>query len=145
MKKYVNGEYIEMAQEEIDAMKAEQLEYEKQNFYAEINAPLTDEKKLELFIASIPVLDKPQDMPRSRTGYLWKPMYDAEHNCFGWEEIEDPYYVPSQTGSYIDPIRYIDGMEVEQGLWYTDGDNLWECVKSGVADGFNSEWFDIIG
>ena len=49
------------------------------------------------------------------------------------------------SGDYLNPIPYTLNMEVQENLWYTDGDNIWECIKSGMPDDFNDkEYFDII-
>lgn len=139
MKKYVNGQYIEMTVNEIAEIKQTQSEL----FYTKLNEPLTSQQKLELFIESIPVLPQPKII--NRPGRVWKPMYDIENHCFGWEEIPDPYYTPTQNGSYIDPIMYIEGMAVTVNLWYKfDDENIWECIKTGENSSYSSEWFDIL-
>lgn len=135
--KYVNGQYVEMTEAELEARR----EFERQIFYNEMNQPLTEERKLALFISSIPVLEKPAD----RDGYLWKQMYDANNNCFGWEEVADPFYVPTVDGSYLHPIPFEEGMEVTEGLFYIfEDENIWECVKNGNGATRTKEWFDII-
>ena len=48
-------------------------------------------------------------------------------------------------GDYVNPIQYKGGMSVESGLFYTDGDNIWEAVKTGIPVSFeDTEYFDII-
>lgn len=122
---------------------AEQQAAERQAFYEEVNQPLTLVRKLELFVDSIPVL--PQPRAGSRPGYLWRPMYDSEGHCFGWEEIPDPYYTPTQSGTYIDPIPYTEGMAVTGGMWYKfPDDNIWEAVRSGSGSVYATDWFEII-
>lgn len=129
--------YREMTQEEIDGLEIN----EKEEFYKKMNEPLTSEKKLELLIESIPVLDKPENRP----GYLWKPIYNATGNCFGWEEIIDPYYTKTEDGDFTRPIHFEPGMVVVNHLFYTDGDDIWECIKSGEAFDFNDRnFFDVI-
>ena len=61
-----------------------------------------------------------------------------------WEYIA--IETPSQEdGTYLHPFTYQDEMEVVEFLWYTDGENIWECIKSGIPSGFNDgEYFDII-
>lgn len=87
------------------------------------------------------VLPRPADRP----GYKWVPLYNNDSQAIGWEEVIDYNYTPSSTGTYTDPIYYNDGMEVIAFQWYTDGDNIWEAVKSGVPAGFDDiEYFDII-
>lgn len=49
------------------------------------------------------------------------------------------------TGDYVNPIQYKAGMSVEEGLFYTDGDNIWEAMKTGTPVSFeDTEYFDII-
>lgn len=46
---------------------------------------------------------------------------------------------------YTKPITYKEGMSVSTGLWYTDGNDIWECKKDGVPGRFgDNEFFDVI-
>lgn len=48
-------------------------------------------------------------------------------------------------GDFLNPIPYTIGMEVEQGKFYTDGDNIWEAIKDGTSTTFDDpDFFDII-
>lgn len=97
--------------------------------------------KLSLLLDAIPVDNKPTDRP----GYMWKPIFNLANMKVGWEEVVDPDYNPTGSGTYVDPYVYEDGMTVEIGMWYTDGDNIWEAIKTGIPTGFDdSEYFDII-
>lgn len=80
------------------------------------------------------------------TGAVGNPIYLPESESSSvWEEIPDPDYVPTQSGTYIDPITYVIGMTVTNGLWYTDGNDIWECIADGMPTDFNDkEYFDII-
>lgn len=50
------------------------------------------------------------------------------------------------VGDYVNPIAYVSGMTVEQGKFYTNGDDIWEAIQSGVPAGFDDRtFFDIIG
>ena len=50
------------------------------------------------------------------------------------------------SGDYLNPIPYEVGMTVTVGLFYTDGDDIWECIKTGAPSGFDDKaYFDIIG
>lgn len=83
--------------------------------------------------------------PASRPGYMWEPIYSAEDSAIGWQEVVDPNYVPSHEGTYIDPIIYTEGMSVVTGLFYTDGEDIWEAIKDGIPANFSdAEYFDII-
>lgn len=140
MKKYINGQYVEMTAEEVAEMK----EQAKTAYYEEMNKPLTTEEKIRMVVESIPQMDKPQN----RDGYLWIPIYDRNNNVFGWTEVKDEFYVPTEDGSYINPFMYADGMKVMKGYWYKFSDgNVWECIKTEDAEGksqYTKEYFDII-
>ena len=131
--------FDETVSKEIEEMqKAEQ-----EAFYEEISRPLNDMEKLQLLVSSIPTLPQPRS---NRVGFLWKPMYDSEQNVFGWEEIPDPYYKKNEDGTYLDPILFEEGMYVITDLWYTDGEDIWECIKEGYPRYFaDKEFFDVIG
>lgn len=46
---------------------------------------------------------------------------------------------------YLRPITYVNGMEIISGLWYTDGEDTWEAIKSGTPVDFTDrEYFDIL-
>lgn len=46
---------------------------------------------------------------------------------------------------YTKPITYKEGMSVSTGLWYTDGNDIWEGKKDGVPGRFgDDEFFDVI-
>lgn len=48
-------------------------------------------------------------------------------------------------GDYTNPIPYEIGMGCAVGQFYTDGSDVWECIKNGTPDGFSDkEYFDII-
>lgn len=50
------------------------------------------------------------------------------------------------AGDYLNPIRYEAGMKVEKNMFYTDGENIWEAIKTGKPSGFDdTSYFDIIG
>lgn len=63
-----------------------------------------------------------------------------------WWEIPDPDYVPIFDGTnYLRPITYIVGMTVVNGLWYTDGENIWEATQTGIPFDFSdTNYFEII-
>lgn len=55
--------------------------------------------------------------------------------------------VVHETGDYLDPILYKDGMKIVEGKWYylDDKDLPHEAVKSGIPAGFNDkEYFDFV-
>lgn len=102
---------------------------------------LLDAVKKGVAFKGIEVLERPVDRP----GYKWVPLYDIDSNAVGWEEVVDYDWTPSANGTYIDPIGYDEGMEVIEGLWYTDCIDIWEAIKTGTPVNFNDkEYFDII-
>lgn len=59
------------------------------------------------------------------------------------EEVEKQ---ETPTGDYANPIAYEPETAVTAGLWYTDGEDIWECIADGVPTGFDdTEFFDIVG
>ena len=53
--------------------------------------------------------------------------------------------IKAPEGDYTSPILYEPDMSVEEGKFYTDGDDIWEAKKSGIPSGFDdTEYFDII-
>lgn len=142
MNKYVNGKIVPMTDGEIAEMEAQARQFEREQFYAEATRELDDAYKLELMMRSIPVQDKPAD----RAGYVWKPIYRNDGSGFGWEEVADPYYIPVNDGTdYTKPITWTAGMAVVTGLWYTDGEDIWDAIKDGVPASFaDREFFGII-
>lgn len=63
-----------------------------------------------------------------------------------WWEIPDPNYVPEFDGTdFLRPITWVNGMEIIDGLWYSDGIETWEAIKNGIPRDFtDKEYFDII-
>lgn len=109
---------------------------------------LSDEVVRQIFVDEIlNSIEVRREKPRSnKEGYILQQVYDSNEHAILWEYVEDPNYVKTESGTYIDPIVYTDGMEVEIDKWYTDGDNIWECIQSGVPNSFEDrEYFDIIG
>lgn len=79
-----------------------------------------------------------------KEGFILQQVYDAENHMIAWTYVPDPDYVVEE-GTYINPIQYVVGADVIEGKWYTDGDNIWEAIKSGIPSSFeDTEYFDII-
>lgn len=46
---------------------------------------------------------------------------------------------------YSYPIIWIEGMEVVSGLWYTNGEDIWAAIASGIPANFeDTNFFNII-
>nr|DAQ96398.1 MAG TPA: hypothetical protein [Caudoviricetes sp.] len=124
MKKYVNGEYIDMTAEEVAKMQQSQpgtvLE-------------LTNDKKLELMLAAIP--EEPMPDSESKLGYKWQPMYTPSSG-FAWELVEDPMAL----GTRQNPWYWVEGMAVKTGHHYTSNG---VAVYIALEDGVPPTWADL--
>ena len=60
-------------------------------------------------------------------------------------EIEKKDNDEMEKGDYLNPIHYTVGSFVKIGLFYTDGEDIWEAIKDGVPNNFDdTNFFDII-
>ena len=129
MKIYENGTVRDMTAEEIAEVQAMNLESAQPE-------ELTDEKKLSLFLASIPTQDTPSVEPK--LGYKWQPMYSSTAG-FAWELVEDP----TALGTKNNPWYWVDGMTVKVGHHYTtDGAAVCIALEDGVPPAWaDADWF----
>lgn len=82
--------------------------------------------------------------PSDKLGFDWDCTYIGEL-CVMKEYVKREEDEPSGDGSPWNPFSYTVGMAVEETMWYTDGEYIWECIKSGTPVDFSdSEYFDII-
>lgn len=52
--------------------------------------------------------------------------------------------VSQPMGDFLNPIIYAKGMECIVGMFYTNGEDIWECIKAGTPADFNDKrYFDI--
>lgn len=124
MKKYENGIYREVTAEEIAAMQESSMAAES------TIEPLTDAKKLELMLATIP--EKPMPTVEPKVGYKWQPMYTPSSG-FAWELVEDP----TALGTMKNPLYWLPGKAVKMGYHYTDGATIYVALENGVPSGFD--------
>lgn len=124
MKIYENGVIREMTAEEIAAMQESSMTAES------IIEPLTDAKKLELMLATIPEAPMPTAEPK--VGYKWQPMYTSSAG-FAWELVEDP----AALGTMKNPLYWLPGKAVKMGYHYTDGTTTYVALADGVPTGFD--------
>ena len=124
MKVCENGIYREVTAEEIAAMQESSMAAES------TIEPLTDAKKLELMLATIPEAPMPTVEPK--VGYKWQPMYTASAG-FAWELVKDP----NALGTMENPLYWLDGMAVKTGYHYTDGAATYVALEDGVPSGFD--------
>ena len=79
-----------------------------------------------------------------KAGYKLK-CYKIGDTVFKEIYVKDDEVIMNDGSDYTKPITYKDGMSVEKGLWYTDGSDVWECIKEGQPTSFSDkEYFDII-
>lgn len=103
-----------------------------------------DERSMVLnaIIDSVRIDEKPAE----KVGFLLVRRYDPAAHAIVWEFVEDPDYDhDTPDGSYLKPFTFIAPMPVTEGMWYTDGEDVWECVQSGLAESFTAPWLDVIG
>ena len=124
MKICENGVIREMTAEEIAAMQELSMAAES------TIEPLTDAKKLELMLATIPEAPMPTVEPK--VGYKWQPMYTTNAG-FAWELVKDP----NALGTMENPLYWLSGKAVKMGYHYTDGTTTYVALADGVPDGFD--------
>ena len=124
MYRILNGAKIKVTTEEIAAMQEMEMAAES------TNEPLTDEKKLELMLATIP--EEPMPTVEPKVGYRWQPMYTPSSG-FAWELVEDP----TALGTMKNPLYWLPGKAVKMGYHYTDGATIYVALENGVPSGFD--------
>lgn len=124
-----NGVIREMSAEEIAAMQKAQT-------YDRAVEPLTNERKLELILESIPTQDTPSVEPK--LGYRWKPMYSSTAG-FAWELVE----YPTALGTRQNPWYWVEGMAIKTGHHYTsNGAAVYIALEDGVPPAWaDPDWF----
>ena len=128
MKISENGIIREMTAAEIAAMQ-------ESSMAAELTIePLTDTKKLELLLATIP--EETMPTVEAKVGYKWQPMYTSSAG-FAWELVEDP----NALGTLKNPLYWLHGKAVKMGYHYTDGTTTYVALADGVPSGFNDATF----
>ena len=162
MKKYINGEYLELSAEEIAAMEAAQAAYEA----AERTRPLTLEEVNRMIIRqqinSLAVDDNTalrmrefypdwavgQDYPEGFKvqygGALYKVL-QAHTSQDGWEPENAPSLwaeiCESHAGTLTDPIPYNGNMALEAGKYYSQSGAVYLCTRDTV----NPVYSDLAG
>ena len=163
MKKYINGQYIEMTAEEIAAMEAEAARYEA----AERTRPLTAEEVTAMLIKQqINILNVDDN-----TALRMKDFYPAFESVIGqtvrqgfkfthggklWR-TEQPemtiqeHYAPgmgteslysevceTHAGTLEDPIPYNGNMALESGKYYSQNSKIYRCIRDTVNPVYNA-------
>ena len=158
MKKYVNGEPVEITAEEVSAMET-----------AERSRPLTAEEVSRMLIASqinslavddstalrmrefYPVWEAGQDYPEGlkvqRGGALYKAL-QAHTSQDGWEPENAPSLwteiCESHAGTLTDPIPYSGNMALEAGKYYSQSGAVYLCTR-GTVNPVYSDLAELVG
>lgn len=150
MKKYMNGEYIEMTAEETAAMEAEAARYES----AERHRPLTESEVSRLLITqqinTLSVDDQTacrmkEFYPAWEAGVSYAAGYKVQDSgrlfrCLqahtsqeGWEPENAPALweeiCETHDGSLYDPIPYEGNMALEGGKYYSQDGVTYLCSR----------------
>lgn len=150
MKKYVNGQYIDMTAEEIDAMDAESARFESY----ERHRPMTAEEVTSMLITQQINTLEVDDQTAFRmkefypawaagvsyaagykvqdSGRLWRCV-QAHTTQDGWEPDNAPALweeiCETHDGSLYDPIPYDGSMALESGKYYSQGGVTYLCSR----------------
>ena len=158
MKKYMNGEYIEMTAEETAAIKAEAARHEA----AERHRPLTESEALSLLLKqqvnTLEVDDQTacrmkEFYPEWGAGVAYSSGYKVQHSGRLWrcrqahtsQEGWEPENVPAlweelcetHDGSLYDPIPYEGSMALENGKYYSQDGVTYLCNRDTVNPVYN--------
>lgn len=150
MKKYINGQYIDLTAEEIAQAKAEHTK----RILMEHSRPLTTEEVIHMVIAgtinTLPVDDNtalrmadfyPEWLADAEyalgnkvqyAGRLWRCRqshsaqtgWEPENTASLWEQINETH-----TGTADDPIPYEGGMALSTGLYYVQDYVIYLCTR----------------
>lgn len=124
MYRILNGQKTKLTDAEIAEMQEMEISAES------TIEPLTNEKKLELLLATIHEAPIPTAEPK--VGYKWQPMYSSSAG-FAWELVEDP----TALGTLKNPLYWLPGKTVKMGYHYTDGTTIYVALGNGVPSGFD--------
>ena len=122
-----DGVCRDMTDEEVAEVQAQQME----NAQPE---ELTEEKKLSLFLASIPTEATPSVEPK--VGYKWQAVYSGTAG-FAWELVEDP----DALGTQANPLVWLPGASVKMGYHYTSGGKTYLALDDGTPSAITDEAF----
>ena len=159
MKKYVNGQYVEYTEAELEAMQVENARYE----LMEKSRPMTEMEVLSMLIPqqinTLPVDDNTalrmtEFYPEwsagqaytagykvQRGGKLWRCLqahtaqtgWEPENAASLWTEICE-----SHDGTKYDPIPYNGNMALQSGKYYTQNNILYLCNRDTVNPVYNA-------
>ena len=128
MKKYVNGQIIDMTPDEV-------MVYQEAAITAQQQIPTAGlEDKMRVYIESIPTEDTPTVPPK--IGFKWKLVYRGIAG-FAWELVPDP----DAVGTVTKPFEWFAGIRVVKGYHYTNGVDVALSVANGIPATFDDERF----
>lgn len=128
MKKYVNGQIIDMTPDEVTAYQEAAITTQQQIPTAGF------EDKFRVYIESIPTADTPTVPPK--IGFKWKLVYRGTEG-FAWELVPDP----DAIGTVAKPFEWFVGIRVVMGYHYTNGVDVALAVSDGIPATFEDERF----
>ena len=128
MKKYVNGQIIDMTPDEVTAYQEAAITTQQQIPTAGL------EDKMRVYIESIPTADTPTVPPK--VGFKWKLIYRGIAG-FAWELVPDP----DAVGTVAKPFEWFAGIRVAEGYHYTNGVDVALAVADGIPATFEDERF----
>lgn len=128
MKKYVNGQIVDMTPDEVTAYQEATITTQQQIPTAGL------EDKMRVYIESIPTADTPTVPPK--IGFKWKLIYRGIAG-FAWELVPDP----DAVGTVAKPFEWFAGIRVVTGYHYTNGVDVALAVTDGIPSSFDDDTF----
>ena len=159
MKKYINGQYIDMTAEEIAAMEAEAAKFEAYDrarpltaeevtamlIRQQVNSLTVDDntslRMLEFYPEWASDTDYTAGYKVQRGGRLWRCIqahisqagWEPENAASLWTEICE-----SHAGTLEDPIPYNGNMALESGKYYLQNSKIYRCTRDTVNPVYNA-------
>ena len=165
MKKYINGEYLELSAEELAAMEVEAAKFEAYErtrpltaeevnamlIRQQINSLAVDDSTALRMVEFYPDWAAGQDYPVGFKvqfgGALYKVLqshtsqagWEPENAASLWTEICE-----SHAGTLTDPIPYSGNMALEAGKYYSQSGVVYLCTRDTVNPVYNA-LADLVG
>jgi hypothetical protein len=150
MKKYVNGEYIEMTAEEIAAMKKEAVviamnERKRSLSVSDVSEMLIKQQINSLVVDDNTALRMVNFYPEWATNVSYAVGFKVQYNgklyrvvqahtsqegwqpttaLSLWEQINETY-----AGTFEEPIPYSGNMALENGKYYIEDRTIYKCIR----------------
>lgn len=158
MKKYINGEYVEMTPEEVAEMQAEEVELirmakSRPMTEAEVNRMLIAQQINTLAVDDNTALRMTEFYPDwavgnnyttghkvQRNGKLWRAVqahasqlgWEPENAASLWEQINETH-----AGTKDDPIPYEGNMALVSGRYYVQDSVTYLCTRDTINPVYN--------